>query len=43
VMIECSTGVAWSQAPPETADEFLREADRDMLERKAGPPRRDAG
>jgi diguanylate cyclase (GGDEF)-like protein len=35
VAIECSTGIAWSQNPPETAEEFLREADRDMLARKA--------
>ena len=33
--VECSTGVAWSQNPPDTAEEFLREADRDMHERKA--------
>jgi diguanylate cyclase (GGDEF)-like protein len=30
VTAECSTGIAWSQSPPDTADEFLREADRDM-------------
>jgi hypothetical protein len=24
----------WSQSPPDTADEFLREADRDMHARK---------
>jgi diguanylate cyclase (GGDEF)-like protein len=35
VAIECSTGIAWSQSPPDTAEEFLREADRDMLARKA--------
>ena len=34
VTAECSTGIAWSQAPPDTADEFLREADRDMHARK---------
>jgi PleD family two-component response regulator len=42
VMVECSMGVAWSQSPPETADEFLQEADRDMQERKAGRTQRDA-
>jgi diguanylate cyclase (GGDEF)-like protein len=35
VSIECSTGIAWSQSPPDTAEEFLRDADRDMHERKA--------
>jgi len=35
VAIECSTGIAWSQTPPDTAEDFLREADRDMHERKA--------
>jgi diguanylate cyclase (GGDEF)-like protein len=35
VSVECSTGIAWSQSPPESADEFLREADRDMQERKS--------
>ena len=35
VSVECSTGIAWSQNPPDTAEEFLREADRDMHERKA--------
>jgi diguanylate cyclase (GGDEF)-like protein len=35
VAIACSTGVAWSQNPPEAADDFLRQADRDMQERKA--------
>jgi diguanylate cyclase (GGDEF)-like protein len=30
----CSTGLVWSQSPPDTADEFLREADRDMHARK---------
>ncbi len=34
VTAECSTGIAWSQAPPDTADEFLREADKDMHARK---------
>jgi diguanylate cyclase (GGDEF)-like protein len=35
VAVECTAGVAWSHNPPETAEEFLREADRDMQERKA--------
>jgi diguanylate cyclase (GGDEF)-like protein len=35
VSVDCSTGIAWSHTPPDTADEFLREADRDMHERKA--------
>jgi diguanylate cyclase (GGDEF)-like protein len=35
VSVECSTGIAWSQNPPDTAEEFLREADRDMHGRKA--------
>jgi diguanylate cyclase (GGDEF)-like protein len=35
VTIEVSTGIAWSQNPPDTAEEFLREADRDMHQRKA--------
>jgi diguanylate cyclase (GGDEF)-like protein len=34
VKIECSTGIAWSLNPPESADEFLRDADRDMQERR---------
>jgi diguanylate cyclase (GGDEF)-like protein len=34
VKIECSTGIAWSTSPPESADEFLREADRDMQTRR---------
>jgi diguanylate cyclase (GGDEF)-like protein len=34
VAIECSTGIAWSQTPPDVAEDFLREADRDMHERK---------
>jgi GGDEF domain-containing protein len=33
--VECTPGIAWSHNPPETAEEFLREADRDMHERKA--------
>jgi diguanylate cyclase (GGDEF)-like protein len=35
VTIACTPGVAWSHNPPEAAEEFLREADRDTLERKA--------
>ena len=35
VSVECSTGIAWTQSPPDTAEEFLREADRDMQEKKA--------
>jgi diguanylate cyclase (GGDEF)-like protein len=35
VSVECATGIAWSNTPPDTAEEFLREADRDMHERKA--------
>jgi len=35
VAIECSAGVAWSQTPPETPDDLLRAAHRDMHERKA--------
>jgi diguanylate cyclase (GGDEF)-like protein len=34
VAIECTPGIAWSHNPPETIEEFLREADRDMHERK---------
>jgi diguanylate cyclase (GGDEF)-like protein len=34
VAIDVCTGLAFSDAPPETADEFLRDADRDMHERK---------
>jgi diguanylate cyclase (GGDEF)-like protein len=34
VRIECSTGIAWSVSPPEGADDFLREADRDMQKRR---------
>jgi diguanylate cyclase (GGDEF)-like protein len=34
VTAQCSTGIAWSQNPPDTADEFLRDADRDMTARK---------
>ena len=35
VSVECSAGIAWSQSPPETAEEFLRDADRDMQEKRA--------
>ena len=35
VAIEVSTGMAWSVSPPESPDEFLREADRDMQNRRA--------
>jgi diguanylate cyclase (GGDEF)-like protein len=35
VAIECSHGIAWSQSPPDTSEDFLRDADRDMLERKS--------
>jgi len=35
VAVECSTGIAWSQNPPDTVEDFLREADRDMHERKS--------
>jgi len=35
VSVECSTGIAWTQSPPEHADDFLREADRDMQEKRA--------
>jgi diguanylate cyclase (GGDEF)-like protein len=35
VKVECSTGIAWSVSPPESADDFLREADRDMQTRRA--------
>jgi diguanylate cyclase (GGDEF)-like protein len=34
VRIECSTGIAWSVSPPDSADDFLREADRDMQQRR---------
>ena len=34
VTIECATGIAWSQTPPDTTEDFLREADRDMHARK---------
>jgi diguanylate cyclase (GGDEF)-like protein len=35
VTVECSAGIAWSQSPPDTAEDFLRQADRDLHERKA--------
>jgi diguanylate cyclase (GGDEF)-like protein len=38
VTIECSTGTAWHITPPDTPDEMLREADRDMQTRRAGGP-----
>jgi diguanylate cyclase (GGDEF)-like protein len=34
IAITCSFGVAYAQAPPESADDLLREADQDMLRRK---------
>ena len=34
VAIACNFGVAYAQAPPESAEDFLREADQDMLRRK---------
>ena len=34
VSVECSTGIAWSQSPPESAEDFMHEADRDMQEKK---------
>ena len=34
VAIACSFGVAYAQAPPDSADDLLREADQDMLRRK---------
>src|SRR6267142_1794878 len=34
VPITCNFGVAYAQAPPESADDLLREADQDMLRRK---------
>ena len=35
VSIDCTPGIAWSHNPPDSVEEFLREADRDMHERKA--------
>jgi diguanylate cyclase (GGDEF)-like protein len=40
VAISCSTGVAWTQTPPEIPDDILRQADRDMHERRASSPDR---
>jgi diguanylate cyclase (GGDEF)-like protein len=34
VTIACNFGVAYAQAPPESAEDLLREADQDMLRRK---------
>jgi diguanylate cyclase (GGDEF)-like protein len=34
VAVQCNFGVAYAQAPPDSADELLREADHDMLRRK---------
>src|SRR5262249_16576561 len=34
VAVHCNFGVAYAQAPPDNADELLREADQDMLRRK---------
>jgi diguanylate cyclase (GGDEF)-like protein len=34
VAVACNFGVAYAQAPPESAEDFLREADQDMLRRK---------
>ena len=34
VKVECSTGIAWTASPPESADDFLRDADRDMQNRR---------
>ena len=39
VAIQCSTGLAFSLDPPESAEEFLREADRDMQARRHAPAR----
>jgi diguanylate cyclase (GGDEF)-like protein len=35
VTVHCTIGVAYSQSPPESADDMLREADQDMHRRKA--------
>ena len=35
VPVHCSVGVAFSQTPPESADDLLREADQDMHRRRA--------
>jgi len=37
--VQCCIGVAVSQAPPETADSLLREADQDMHHQKSAGPR----
>lgn len=34
VRVTCSTGIAWSASPPESAEELLREADRDMQDKR---------
>jgi len=34
VAVRCNFGVAYAQAPPDSAEELLREADQDMLRRK---------
>ena len=34
VTVACNFGVAYAQAPPDSAEDFLREADQDMLRRK---------
>jgi diguanylate cyclase (GGDEF)-like protein len=34
VTINCNFGIAYAQAPPESADDLLREADQDMLRRR---------
>src|SRR5213592_18059 len=39
VSVECSTGLAWSQSPPDTAEEFLRDADRNMQDKKSSRER----
>ncbi|PYN51899.1 MAG: hypothetical protein DMD94_24200, partial [Candidatus Rokuibacteriota bacterium] len=32
--IRCNVGIVYAQAPPETAEDMLREADQDMLRRR---------
>ena len=34
VTIACNFGIAYAQAPPESAEDLLREADQDMLRRR---------
>jgi diguanylate cyclase (GGDEF)-like protein len=34
VSIQCNVGIVYAQAPPETAEDMLREADQDMLRRR---------